>query len=292
MMKIGALVADLDGTLLNADHTVPDRYDELCRFLEARQVVFYVATARPFGNARKLFEGRTSPAGIVACDGAIIASFERGLVVGYAENALPREDAERAVSAIRDSGTQPILFLTREHDFAVVTCREQAEIVPNLESSDPTRPVVIVQSGDVEALLHEVPIRAISVFDERQRVDEAVSAVCAAVAGIKNVRAYSYNETRFGNGRFSWLDVVNATTTKEEAIDQLLRMQGKHGCRFVACGNGDNDRFMLAKAAMAFCPTTAVLAVREICGSTCSTFCEGDAFVGWLIDQLEGLQCW
>jgi hydroxymethylpyrimidine pyrophosphatase-like HAD family hydrolase len=292
MSGIGALVSDLDGTLLNTDHCVPERYDDLSRLLASRGIAFYVASARPLGSVRKLFEGRLSPAGIIACDGAIIASLSRGLITQYLENPLRNEDAQTSFAAIKEAGVQPVLFLTREHDFSVVVSTEETHVVSDLGKSDPTRPIALVSSDDLAAVVKEVSVRAISALGEREIVGRATLAVCSALSEVKGIRAYSYDETRFGEGRLAWLDVVSTITSKEEAIDRLLGMQGFAGQRFVACGNGENDRLMLAKASRAYCPSNAVASVRDVCGSTCSPVCEGDAFVDWLIDQLGGPECW
>lgn len=241
---------------------------------------------------RKLFEGHPVPTGIIACDGAIIAWLKDGIIQQYKESSLSHAYAHRAFNAVRSAGVDPILFLTREHDYAVAVVSRHIDetLLDGLRRSDPTRPIVSLEPAQAEGLLDDVSIRAISALSHRAEISLALEKVSAAMSGAHNVRVYSYDETRFGDGSLAWLDAVSWVTRKEEAIEVLLEAKGNHGCRFIACGNGENDVGMLTKASVAFCPVNAVPAIRGVCASACCPFVEGDAFVGWVIEEMTRIR--
>lgn len=285
MSSIGAFVSDLDGTLLNVDQSVPSEYSILHRLLNARNIRFCVASARPLGSIMKLFEGYPVPSGIVACDGAIVASLKDGAIAGYVENALSSASVRIALAAIQSTGVTPILFLTRQHDYSVLIENNDETLLKALSYSDPTRPQVVVDAG-LDNILPHVSVRAVSAFSHTAEITKAFSKVYADMSQVENIKMYTYSETRFGAGMFAWLDVVSHVTRKEEAIKILLRFHGVENAGYCACGNGENDTAMLAAASLAFCPRNSAKSVQEVRHAITAPCDEGGEFVQWVCNQL------
>jgi HAD superfamily hydrolase (TIGR01484 family) len=286
MNSIGAFVSDLDGTLLNADQSVPPQYSTFHRLLSARNIRFFVASARPLGSIVKLFEGHPAPSGIVACDGAIVASLKDGAIAEYVENALSNSSARIALAAIQSAGVHPILFLTRQHDYSVLIENNDETLLKALSQSDPTRSQIVMDSADLDSILSHISVRAVSAFSHTAEITKAFSKVYADMSQVENIKMYTYSETRFGAGMFAWLDVVNHSTRKEEAIKILLRFHGVENAAYFACGNGENDTAMLAAASLAFCPRNSAKSVQEVCHATTAPCDEGGEFVQWMCSQL------
>ena len=286
MTKIGAFISDLDGTLLNADHTLPREYGILHQFLESKNVPFIVASARPLGNIRKLFQGYPMPAGAIACDGAIAAVFSRGLICDYIEKPLPVESARKLFDALCEFEFKPVLFLTRAHDFTVAVLDHEPTLVDGLSRSDSTRPIVQIHKRDAGNILANIPVRAISVLGPKTDVHQGRLELLRAHQDIPDTRIYSYDETRFGDHQLAWLDIVGSSTKKEEAISYCLKAIGATGKDIIACGNGHNDINMLASAKRAFCPANSVAPVLSICKNTTAPCNEGGAFAEWLHGRL------
>jgi hydroxymethylpyrimidine pyrophosphatase-like HAD family hydrolase len=286
MASIRALVSDLDGTLLDKDLSVPRQYEGLYRFLREKKIHFFVASARPLGCIIKLFEGYSIPSGIVACDGAIITSLKDGIIAEYLESSLSPQYAQASVTAFRSAGLDPVLFLTREHDYEVLVGRNDPALLEALNHSDPTRPLVVVNGGDLERFAVQLPVRAVSAFSRQHEIATAYRKVRAAIPAAEGIKIYRYNETRFGSGMFAWLDAVSHVTRKEEAIKVLLRFHGVEEGKYLACGNGENDTMMLAAASIAFCPINSVRSVKQVCQTTTAPCEEGGVFLQWLQERV------
>lgn len=287
MNKYSAFVSDLDGTLLNSDHSVPPEYDEIYALLKLHSVPLIVASARPLGNIRQLFAGRPAPNGIVACDGAIVACFRHGLISHYAEHPVPSQRVRELLDHIDSHGLKPILFLTRENDYAVVVRDWDETLIASLRLSDPTRPIVHAPKDEFEYVLSSAEVRAISAFDLRERVHSACKQIVAATRQHSGIRVYSYDESRFASGRYAWLDGVSNITRKIDAIVSVLVALGIAQTNFIACGNGENDLQFLTEATLRFCPANAIESVLSICKSDRSPFNEGGPFLGWVRDKIK-----
>jgi hydroxymethylpyrimidine pyrophosphatase-like HAD family hydrolase len=264
---------------------VPQSYRRLKEYLDARNIPFIAASARPFGNIQKLFENSLMPSGIVACDGAIIAAISNAAITYYVEMHISDQFALRIVKAIRCSGATPILFLTRRDGFKVVLEKHDQVIESGLALSDSTRPIIVASKNEIENIISTTKVRAVSAFGYRNTISLAYAKVVDLCGCLENIRIYNYSETRFGGGQFAWLDAVNSGNRKEEAIRVLLREHNVRNNEFAACGNGDNDTALLKDASVAFCPSNAVKNVRQVCRFVASCT-EGNEFVQWVHTQL------
>jgi hydroxymethylpyrimidine pyrophosphatase-like HAD family hydrolase len=287
MNSYTAFVSDLDGTLLNSDHSVPPEYDEIYDFLKLHGLPLIVASARPLGNIRQLFRGRPTPDGIVACDGAIVACFRHGLISHYTENLVSSERVRELLGHIDAHGLKPILFLTRENDYTVVVRDWDEVLIASLGLSDSTRPVVQAPKDEFGYILSNAEVRAISAFDQRDRVHSACKRIVAATCHHSEIRVYSYDESRFGSGRYAWLDGVSNVTRKIDAIVTIFTALGVGRPNFIGCGNGENDLQFLTDAKLRLCPANAVKSVLSVCKSDTSPFNEGGPFLRWVCDKIK-----
>lgn len=286
MASIRAVVTNLDGSLLNRDGSLPHQYDALHQLLEDRGIKVIATSARPFGSIRRLFQGHGMPAGIVASDGAVIASLRDGVVFNYVEACLQQGHALRALNAIAATGLSPVLFLARERGYLVVVGLDDPLAIESLRASDATRPFVLADAADAEVLAAQFRVRAIAAFSSRDAIADATAQVGRTLRALPGVRAYSYDDSQFGGGRYSWLNIVSDTKRQAEAVRIILRSHNIAADAFVACGNCDNDLSVLRTARFAFCPANAAISVREVCSSVAPVE-EGDAFVSWLLERLK-----
>ncbi|MGV8973512.1 MAG: Cof-type HAD-IIB family hydrolase [Rhodoglobus sp.] len=219
---IRLIVADLDGTLLDDDHHLPEHFAALVHELHGRGIVFCPASGRQYFNLLERFEEFADDMVFIAENGTYVVSRGREISSDcIATGAVaPLVTAARALAA---SGI----------DVGVVVCAKQKAYI---ERTDP-------------AFLAEVG----TCFSRLQIVDDLLEVADDAVLKVAIFDFGSAEVTTapaFARFRDSvqvvisgehWVDVMNPTANKGQGVRRLQRALGITPAQTVVFGDFLND---------------------------------------------------
>ena len=244
-------VTDLDGTFLDADGSIPKNAASFLTLLKAHHFSVMFASARPFGDIRRIIPKNFQPDWIICCDGALTLHFKDGSFTIIHENNLEEELFLKNLHYFESQGELPVVFQGSEFDFRVLIPRIMDKSdVHAIASSDSSRPLVCYDSfRGLECLKN---VRSLSLygdichdkFDRIKRLNNKLANV------------YYYKETRF-DGKM-WLDINSLHADKYLAASKITREEGYLGGVQVALGNGSNDLNLLSKSEWSAVPATAI----------------------------------
>ncbi|MBK8804412.1 MAG: HAD family hydrolase [Fibrobacteres bacterium] len=225
---IRLVVSDMDGTLLDRDHRLPEGFWELERTLHERGIVFAVASGRQYWNLLDVFEPIADRILILAENGTLVMQGGRQLHL----RTLSRPDAHRFVELGRTLPQTHVLLCGKEcayvegHDDQFLTSvrsfYRKVEIVPDL---------LAVQDD----------ILKVTYCDFRGAEEHSYPHVCRwsgdfkiAVAGIP------------------WLDITHAQADKGVALANIQERLGVTRAQTMVFGDYLNDLELMAGADWSF----------------------------------------
>ena len=252
-MDVRLVVADLDGTLLAPDGTVPEETWALIDELHRRGIVFAPASGRQYATLRGLFERVADGMVFIAENGSVVVRDGAETEVTPLGEDVPAEVVRR-VRALAADGV----------DVGVVRC---SPLLAHVERSD-------------DAFLAECSryYAALEVVDDLDALDGAeagAGATCVklAVHDFGDVEARTAPELLELSGRARvvvsgrhWTDVQSPEADKGVALRRLQASLGVSQAQTVVFGDYLNDLGMFAEAGLGVAMANAhpdVLAVAD-----------------------------
>jgi len=246
------IVFDLDGTLLNAGHTVSPRTARALAELQANGIHFTVATGRSLHSAKDVLGGHPFELPHVYRNGVMIWNPQTETL--SSQNCLTLAEIEHVLSTMLAQDVSPFI--------ATIEPVESHGIYHPPVSKEIERGLAdyYQRSGGLKVRpLAELPadadIVAISAIGKRGPIDR----IAAAVEPEQQLVAYA--STALEGGDWRWIDIHHTNATKGNAVN---RVRSEIGASRVLCfGDGQNDLSMFAIADESFAPANAADEIKS-----------------------------
>ncbi|HNY31791.1 MAG TPA: HAD family hydrolase [Fibrobacteria bacterium] len=237
---IGLVVTDMDGTLLDSQHRLPDGFWELERDLHRRGILFAVASGRQYWNLLEMFQPIADRIVILAENGTLAMQAGRRLHL----ETLPLEDAHRFLRLGRTLPSTHLLLCGKDAAYledpdetflaAVRSYYRRVEIVPDLmEVQDDVLKVTYCDFRGAEE--HTLP-----------HVVRWAGEFKIAVAGVP------------------WLDITHRRADKGVALAHLQESLGIPRSRTMVFGDYLNDLELMGQADWSFAMANAHPRILEV----------------------------
>lgn len=228
MNNVKLIVSDLDGTLLNSNHELPDDFWEVEQQLRDKNIIFAIATGRQFYNIIKVFDKIKDKALFLAENGTY--GFYNGKEIFV--NPLPKEKAIEFIKIGRTiDNTYPIL------------CGKNAAYVENSE----------------ERFLNEVQkyYSKLEIVSDLTQVEDEILKV--TFCDFQDVQTNSYlffkefsNEFKVAISGKVWLDITGFFANKGVAIETIQKKLNIAFDETMVFGDFLNDYEMMQTAKYSF----------------------------------------
>jgi Cof subfamily protein (haloacid dehalogenase superfamily) len=240
------IVFDLDGTLLDASSEISTYTRDTLAQLNARGVLYTVATGRALHASRSLLQGHGFTLPQVYHNGVLIWDPTRA---HYShESALTLAEVEHVVEAVLSQGLTPFLFTLAPDNRHIVYHKPLRSAVER-DLAEEFRSHQGVDVQPIEHMPANARITNISSLGE----PDAVEAVERLISDEPHLVAYA------GIARESlalrWIDIHHVEASKGNAVDVLRRELGVS--RVVCFGDNLNDLSMFEIADEAYAPSNA-----------------------------------
>jgi Cof subfamily protein (haloacid dehalogenase superfamily) len=239
--QIGAVISDVDGTLVTDSKRLSERAQAAVAALHARGIQFTIVSSRPPRGMSMLLAPLNLSAPIAAFNGGIIATPDMTMI---AEHLISAEVARRTLQLFEARGVQTWVFAGQ--DWFVRDCRsalvafEQrtvgfgaklvADLVPLLASA-----VKIVGASEDYGLL--------------ARCEEELVAEFAGRATVARSQLY-------------YLDVTHLLANKGAALTALAKLMAVSTAEIAVIGDGRNDMAMFAASGLSIAMGNASAEVK------------------------------
>lgn len=223
MKKIEAVFCDLDGTLLNKEHQLPEKNRQMIHKLKERNIPFHIATGRSAESAQTIKNLNPQDL-IIASNGAIIKNMDNNEII-YS-NMIPEKAMNYMIEKIKHYDLTAIwykgldVYSNKDNDITEAYKRvasvhmEQADL-----AYDKEKPIFKLLLRD----LHEDHLEALRMEMEEKR-------------HLNIWGTYSLANT---------LEVLNRDANKGQAAKYIASLRGYNLENCVAFGDNHNDLQML-----------------------------------------------
>ncbi|MDF1706187.1 MAG: Cof-type HAD-IIB family hydrolase [Aeromicrobium sp.] len=231
------VVADMDGTLLDADGEIPDTLWPLMETMRDAGITFVPASGRQYATLARLFERVTDGMAFIAENGTYVVRDGQELD----SVTLDRASVVAAVTELR-------ALAARGRDLGVVVCGKRSAYVERTDA----------------AFLAEVRryYAALELVDDLLEVDDDVVKLAAfdvqdaATGAATALERFRPTHQVVVSGRH-WTDVMAAGATKGRALQLLQDQLGVSAAQTVVFGDYLNDLEMLDAAEHSFAMANA-----------------------------------
>lgn len=238
------VVADMDGTLLLDDHTVPDEFWGLLQRMRAAGVEFTPASGRQYATLAKLFERDSDGMSFIAENGTFVVRD------GKEVSSLTLDAAfiERAIALLRG-------LIEAGHDLGVVLCGKKSAYI---ERGDD---VFIAEARNY--------YEALTIVDDvLDTDDEYVKIAVYDFAEVETGAAAEVDELRESHrvvvSGHHWMDIMPPEANKGLAVRQLQERLGVTAAQTAVFGDFFNDVEMFAEAERSYAMAGAHPEVKDI----------------------------
>lgn len=238
--QVRLVVCDMDGTLLNSNHEVSDRFFELFGALDQKNIRFVAASGRQYDSMRDKLAPIQDDVLFIAENGALTKFRDRTLHL----RPLPKEDVHKVLG----------------------TVKARSDIHPVLCCS--TTAYVTGESNDFTELLREY-YTTVQVVDDLGSVDDEVLKV--AIYHFESSEEYIYPLVRHFEDTLKvkvsgahWVDVSHTDAHKGYALKQVMDQYGIGPHELMVFGDFNNDIEMLQLADFSFAMANAHPNVKAV----------------------------
>ncbi|MGL5766037.1 MAG: Cof-type HAD-IIB family hydrolase [Sarcina sp.] len=252
-MTYKLICIDMDGTLLNSKHEVPEFNREMIKKATEKGVKIAITTGRLFASARKYSDIIGVEAPIIASNGAYIREKNSDDVI-YESN-FSKEQFDKVLKVIR------------KYDFTVYMNTSNTviseSIVPDthaykvvndeLEEAWKIKFVEGHNFEDVYKKYHGDILKTIFI-DEKNNKEELVKAK-AELAKFEDLEVVSSWENNF--------EVMPAGTSKGSAVEKLAETLGIKREEVICIGDSENDLSMIKYAGLGVAMGNAIDVIKE-----------------------------
>ncbi|MEE4330573.1 MAG: HAD-IIB family hydrolase [Wenzhouxiangella sp.] len=262
------VVFDLDGTLLNAGHSISPRTGRALVELAERGIAFTVATGRSLHSARDVLDGHAFRLPQVFRNG--VMTWNPATKILLRHNCLTLAEIEHVITAILAQDVSPFIATIEPGDCRDDRYDNRHDNRHCIYHPPVTRDIergladYYVRSGSLDVRpLAELPADAdivgISAIGKRLSIDR----IAALIEPEKHLIAYA--GTALQGRDWRWIDIHHVEASKGNAITRLRK---ELGATSVLCfGDGLNDLSMFAVADESFAPASAGDDIKSAAGT-------------------------
>jgi Cof subfamily protein (haloacid dehalogenase superfamily) len=240
-MRYRLLVADIDGTLVNAQREITAPVRAAVRAAQARGVRVCLATGRIWPSARRFVEGLGADPPVILANGALVYDFARDEV--WLRRALPAEHARAVLRILKGHpAVQPHLYVDDR-----VYIGQMNEITEAYQRKDSLRAEAV---GDLADWLREDPMKILIIGPP-----DALAAVVPEIDALPFAINHVFSEA-------TYLEVLPPGVSKGEALRAAAAHLGVAREEIIAVGDNLNDLAMVQYAGLGVAMAHAPDALR------------------------------
>jgi Cof subfamily protein (haloacid dehalogenase superfamily) len=234
-MGIRLIAIDIDGTLLDTSHSLPEANSVAVAAAVARGCEVALVTGRRFDFALPIARQIPCPLTLIVNNGALIKS-KNGAT--HLRHLLPMRIARRILEATRRWRAGAALVFDRPRELQVIW-----EVI---DWNDPRQRSYFERNREfiaqlpLEENLTEDPIQVMFTGTVA-----AMRELESALLALPECPSFSIAYTEYSARDFALLDVIAAGVSKGAALAEWSRMQGYAREEVMAIGDNHNDREML-----------------------------------------------
>lgn len=259
--KVKLVVTDMDGTLLNSNHEVSDRFFEIHKALKEKNIHFAAASGRQYHSVISKLQTLKEDITIIAENGAFGMQGDEELFT----YDLPIEKLLSTIEFARDIPGIRIILCGKKYAYIEKSNPEFADTFSQFYSS--------YQLVDNLKDVKDDTFFKVAFFHPE----------CSETHILPKVAHLSDDMQVIVSGK-NWLDVSNADANKGNALTKLQNLLGVTQAETMAFGDYNNDLKMLEKADFSFAMKNAHPNVKEI--ANYETLSNDERGVDYILEQV------
>lgn len=254
-MPIRLIAMDIDGTLLDNRHELPDANRDAILEAHSRGIEIVLVTGRRFDFARPISERIPCEIALIINNGALIKS-KNGET--HLRQLLPRTAAREVLRATQEFRTGAAVVFDRP--------RENQLVFERIDWNDPVSSgyyqrnrEYVAECVPLENCLTEDPIQVMFVG--------SVARMRAALARVRSMDGspkFGLAHTEYEHRDLSILDVISSGSSKGAALAEWARRRGIARDEIMALGDNWNDRDMLEFAGLPIVMGNSVAELKSL----------------------------
>jgi len=224
--KIKVIISDLDGTLLNSDHSISDYTKSVFQELHNQNYLIIVATGRHHLDAMSIIENLQFPVYLVTSNGARIHSPQKELLYSF-------DIKGEAVKSVLSLDINPEITTVLFKESVWQTSKTNKKL--NAFQKEMVYPPEVVDFSDLE------DYSAIKIFFTHDNHDLLVELKNRILENHSNVFSHAFSLP-------ICLEFMDKSVDKSVAISRILEKEGFTFDEAISFGDGFNDEKMLDTA--------------------------------------------
>ena len=258
--RIRLLVLDVDGTVTNSRHEIPEGTRAAVRRVREAGIRVMIATGRRYRDTLPVAEALGIDVPLVTASGALVKTPGSHATIHRAEFA--RGVIERVVAEIVAAGHEPVLYTDSYAEGFDCHCR-RCDLPPAGELGRGVQEYFARNAGlaRVQPDLHErLPAGVFAGFAmgpevEMRRLEATLEAACPGRLSVHVIRSPRYRD---------WLcEIAPANVTKWSGVMAVARNWGLGAAEICAVGDDVNDLPTIRAAGLGVAMGNAVAEVRQ-----------------------------
>lgn len=245
--NVKLVLCDLDGTILNSQKEIPDRFNEVFNKLQDKGIALGMATGRPFTNIKVKFKEVSEKMSCV-CENGGCVTFEGKII--HTES-IAKDICDKVVYLTRELGNCGAVlcalnatYIENTEEHMVKACKEY---YPDL--------VIVDNLLAVEDTIVKISIR--DFIDSKTHVGPAVIGIDERVDSASSDK--------------HWVDIMNKGVSKAKGIDILCKYMNITTDQVMAFGDEMNDYEMLKKVRYSYAMDNAIEPIKNISNFSCES---------------------
>ena len=240
------IASDLDGTLLDGQHTLPEEIFPLVDKLYARGILFAPASGRQYANLKQLFAPVADKLVFICENGALVKYRGETLHLHPLENGYLK-DALHKIRAI------PHLFpMLCGANCAYIESEKQPFYDYSMRSY-----TNCVKVDDLDEIVGKEPVCKIAIYDEIGSAENCIKRLPQQIPDLHVILSGA-----------DWCDVSAEGASKGEAMRVARRIFQLKKEECVAFGDHMNDYEMLTECGRAYVTENAYPPLKKLVGNT------------------------
>ncbi|AIT88727.1 Cof-type HAD-IIB family hydrolase [Corynebacterium ulcerans] len=261
------IATDMDGTLLNHKHEIPESFWPLLERMHEHEIIFAPASGRQLYTLLNQFERSTKQLSVIAENGTVV--YHEGSIVSV--TTIDRNLAH-AVIAMMDTTDLPWGLILCRVDGAFMHKKHKQFLAESIRYY-----ARLEQVDDLHSYVDDTVVK-LAIFTEADAESIAAPLIRSAAQELNVVVS----------GRH-WIDVMNPEANKGVALQALAEATGTHMSDTLAFGDFLNDLELLQAAGTSYAMDNAHPTIKSISDAVAPSHADEGVIhvVSGILDALE-----